>query len=653
MEKFSDDDLDLLRAFTLKIEDHFTKRTFERLRRAFPNSNIRSFKAAKSRVEFLAAFKPVRYDCCINSCCCFVGPHSEEQTCPYCKEARFKPDGHPRRQFTYIPLIPRLLALFKNAEITKTMLYRHNYEPEHNKVKDVFDGSTYRRLRDTYVTVNGKQQKHKFFSGKHDLALGMSTDGFAPFKKRKQTCWPVIVFIYNLPPEIRFLIRFLLCVGVVPGPKKPKDFDSFLWPLVEEALKLILGIKAYDVVSDELFFLHAYFILVFGDMPAIAMVMRMKGHNGLFPCRACTIKGIRGPQGAGPTLYVPLDRSKLSIAASEVIKYDPATLPLRTHEDFLEQAKHVQFAPSAAEEERRAKACGIKGVPLLSHLTSLLFPLSFPLDFMHLIFENLIKNLILLWTGKFKDINEGSGSYELAPHVWEAIGAATAASGSTIPSVYGARPQNVAEDKSACTADSWSFWALYLGPALLKNRFLNNTYYEHFIRLVKLINLCLQFEISKDEIEKIRVGFIEWVSTYERHAFSFRLRLCLVLTIMTRLYFQYSTDRLAACPVTIHSLLHIADGIEANGPVWAYWAFPMERFCGLLLPCIKSRRFPYANIDSYVTAVAQLSQIKNRYNLHEELALKPAPSAAAQGQFSTAECKLMYFVSTLSSNSQS
>ena len=164
------------------------------------------------------------------------------------------------------------------------------------------------------------------------------------------------------------------------------------------------------------------------------------------------------------------------------------------------------------------KACGIKGIPLLSHIPSLFFPSSFPFDFMHLIFENLLKNLILLWTGKFKDMNQGSRSYKLAPHVWEAIGAATAASGSTIPSVYGVHPQNIAEDKSVCTADSWSFWALYLGPVLLKNRFLNHTYYNHFICLIKLINLCLQFEISTEDIAKIHAGFIKWVSsTYERH----------------------------------------------------------------------------------------------------------------------------------------
>ena len=91
---------------------------------------------------------------------------------------------------------------------------------------------------------------------------------------------------------------------------------------------------------------------------------------------------------------------------------------------------------------------------------------------MHLIWENLIPNLILLWTGQFKGLDEGRESYELAPGVWEAIGEATKASGSTIPAAYAmVRPQNMAEDSSACTADSWSFWALFLGPVLLKGHF--------------------------------------------------------------------------------------------------------------------------------------------------------------------------------------
>jgi hypothetical protein len=35
--------------------------------------------------------------------------------------------------------------------------------------------------------------------------------------------------------------------------KKPKDFDSFLWPLVEELLQLELGVQAHDMAQSEIF----------------------------------------------------------------------------------------------------------------------------------------------------------------------------------------------------------------------------------------------------------------------------------------------------------------------------------------------------------------------------------------------------------------
>ena len=106
------------------------------------------------------------------------------------------------------------------------------------------------------------------------------------------------------------------------------------------------------------------------------------------------------------------------------------------------------------------------------------------------------------------------------------------------------------------------------------------------------------------------------------------------------MYYQYAPNRLSACPVTIHALLHIADGIEAAGPMWAYWAFPMERHCGSLAPAIQSRRFPFASIDRYVTELAQLTQIKVFHGLHDVLSLK-RPKCAIAGQFSTPDCELL------------
>ena len=105
----------------------------------------------------------------------------------------------------------------------------------------------------------------------------------------------------------------------------------------------------------------------------------------------CLIKGIHIPDTWNTTHYVPLyhtNHPSMMLAPDDNAKvavYASGDLPLHTHKQFLDQARHVQFALTGAEEERRTKAYGIKGIPVLSHLPSLFFPLSFPFDFMHLI----------------------------------------------------------------------------------------------------------------------------------------------------------------------------------------------------------------------------------------------------------------------------
>ena len=91
--------------------------------------------------------------------------------------------------------------------------------------------------------------------------------------------------------------------------------------------------------------------------------------------------------------------------------------------------------------------------------------------------------------------------------------------------------------------------------------------------------------------------------------------------------------------MTVHALLHIADGIDACGPVWAYWAFPMERYCGRLQRAIRSRRFPWSNLDEHVLATAQIKQVGLRYSLEHELSFKPDPKDYVEGQFAHKNCE--------------
>jgi hypothetical protein len=95
-------------------------------------------------------------------------------------------------------------------------------------------------------------------------------------------------------------------------------------------------------------------------------------------------------------------------------QYNPCALLLQNYISFMEQAMKVQYTSTNVDYEGLATKYSIKGLPLLSTLSSLSFPVSFPYDFMHLIWTNLIPNLICFWTGNFKDISHQDEGYVLA-----------------------------------------------------------------------------------------------------------------------------------------------------------------------------------------------------------------------------------------------
>ena len=381
-------------------------------------------------------------------------------------------------------------------------------------IMDIFDGLHYHALLGEPVVVQDWMYPHNYFSDHRDIALSFTTDGFAPFKKWKHTAWILLIFNYNLPPDEHFQKDNIICVGIIPGLKKPWNADSFIYLLVGELHKLVIGVSAYDALLGSLFSLHTYVITGFGDIPAVSMLMHMKGHNGLSPCRMCGILGIHILNSQNKTLYVPLSCHNHPVLTG-VVKYCPEELPLHSHDHFMAQAKAVESAPTEVQREELAKTYGIKGIPLLSSLGSLRFPQSFLYDFMHLIWENLIPNLVLFWSGCYKGMNDGQ-PYILSPHIWEVVGATSAAATRTIPLSFGTSIPNPAKDCSSFTSSTWSVWSLFITPTILRGRFPEVCYYEHFCSLVKILNLCLQFEISEKDIDKIESGIRKWVVDYEQ-----------------------------------------------------------------------------------------------------------------------------------------
>ena len=106
---------------------------------------------------------------------------------------------------------------------------------------------------------------------------------------------------------------------------------------------------------------------------------------------------------------------------------------------------------------------------------------------------------------------------------------------------------------------------------------------------------------------------------------------------MQRIFYQGNPSRMSACPVTVHGLLHIADGIEAAGPVWATWAFVMERYCGFIKRrAVRSRAHPYASINRRILEMAQLNVILMKYGLRKKLTLKAKRGRVKKDKFT--EC---------------
>ncbi|KAJ1556850.1 hypothetical protein HK405_001601, partial [Cladochytrium tenue] len=178
----------------------------------------------------------------------------------------------------------------------------------------------------------------------------------------------------------------LICVGVIPGPKKPMNMDSFLYPMVEELQLLGIGVTAFDSCTQTEFTLRAHIISVFGDMPAISTLMHTKGVNALCPCRSCTIKGVRAPSGS--TLYYPLRIPKLLPGQRAKRSLNPLRLPMRTEESYEQQVLEIERATNNQVQQEARKQSGINSRSILSQLPSISFPWSFGLDAMHLFFEN-------------------------------------------------------------------------------------------------------------------------------------------------------------------------------------------------------------------------------------------------------------------------
>jgi hypothetical protein len=194
-----------------------------------------------------------------------------------------------------VPLIHQLRLQYANLERARNLVqYRRDLRAQ-KAYDDGLTGSTLRDFWDAKLCCT--LQQTGLLNDDTDIALAMSTDGVELFRKgKKHEVWPVVLQCYNLAPEVRFQEDNIICNGVIPGPHKPKDIDSFLYPTVRDLKMLHNGVTTYNAANKSDFILRAHVVTVTADMPARDMLMGLSGYNSRHYCNYCTVRGCVGYQ---------------------------------------------------------------------------------------------------------------------------------------------------------------------------------------------------------------------------------------------------------------------------------------------------------------------------------------------------------------------
>ncbi len=103
-------------------------------------------------------------------------------------------------------------------------------------------------------------------------------------------------------------------------------------------------------------------------------------------------------------------------------------------------------------------------------LSSINFPRSFPVDIMHLFFENIAPQMFKLWSAHFfKDDNLNITPFNISKSSWDLIGSLMQNNKKNMPLEFGRPPRNIFKHNAGYKAEEWANWITLYSVPLIKN----------------------------------------------------------------------------------------------------------------------------------------------------------------------------------------
>eukprot|EP00256_Glycine_max_P065499 XP_025980094.1 uncharacterized protein LOC100817331 [Glycine max] len=169
---------------------------------------------------------PLYSDCISFTKLSAVDDFAELDYCPVCGVSRYRAtngdstvlvsdaDRRPAKVCWYLPIIPRFKRLFANGEDAKNLIWHANTRKSDGLMRHPADSPQWKAIDRLYP---------EFGAEPRNLRLGLATDGMNPFGTltTNHSSWPVLLFIYNLPPWLCMKRKYVMLSMMIAGPRQP------------------------------------------------------------------------------------------------------------------------------------------------------------------------------------------------------------------------------------------------------------------------------------------------------------------------------------------------------------------------------------------------------------------------------------------------
>ncbi|XP_004289512.1 PREDICTED: uncharacterized protein LOC101304430 [Fragaria vesca subsp. vesca] len=193
------------------------------MKKVLPKGNccLENFDQVKSMLADLD-LDHQKIDACVNNCMLYYIDNKDEVECLHCYEPRYEASTSskekkpiPKKVLRYFPLGPRLQRLYMSSHTAKHMRWhqaRHQGEEsiDPDNLTHPADGEAWKHFDRSFPEFAGDCR---------NVRLELTTYGFNPTRNMNlsYSIWPVIVFMYNLPPNMCMRKEYNFLTLMVPG----------------------------------------------------------------------------------------------------------------------------------------------------------------------------------------------------------------------------------------------------------------------------------------------------------------------------------------------------------------------------------------------------------------------------------------------------